>query len=152
MTREELFNCKFIYTTNTNVGITMYMGEEGKFEFGKELAYFTDYKYDDKYCFRTSKVISAQKKDRLLYIETLNSTYIFELLKDLEIPKNYVTKEFYKEHQKMMNAKSTKFLTKSLDGFIEVIELPEEMTKTEVIKYFKENKMFVDYVLAPVSN
>jgi hypothetical protein len=49
-----------------------------------------------------------------------------------------------------MNTKSTKFLTKSIDGFINIIEIPKAMTKKEVIEYFKEKKIFVDFVLAPI--
>lgn len=145
-----MFNCKLIYTSNTNPGILMYINKEGKIVFGEEVIYFYDYKYDDYYSFKTSKIVSAKKEKKILTVKTLNSTYIFELYENLKIPDYQVSKEFYEEHQKRMNTKSTKFLTKSIDGFINIIEIPKAMTKKEVIEYFKEKKIFVDFVLAPI--
>ena len=141
---------KFIYTSNQNYVITRNVNKEGKLKFGEKVIYFTEEWEREPYSFRTSAVVSAVKKENCVYIETLNSTYIFELLEDIEIPNYHVSQEFYEEHQKMMQKKSNKFLIKDIDGFISVVELENELTRDEAIDYFDKNKIPVDNVIGAV--
>jgi hypothetical protein len=76
---EEAFNAKLIKTSNKKFD---YLLNTKAYLSIDECIYFTR---DTDGCFFSSKIIEHKFEDNLLYVYTLNSQYIFEVFKDINI-------------------------------------------------------------------
>ena len=128
-----------IYSTNAGI-FDGHCNRGGHLDVGDDAHWYGNFGRDD--LFRTSLIAGWELKDEILTIETLNSTYIFEIIKGKvdtsriklapqEIIDEVKTRNAVKRLHYWCQVNASGFL----DGLISVTEMPYPMTKQEAIDY-----------------
>jgi hypothetical protein len=128
-----------IYSTNAGI-YDGHCNREGHLSVGDNAHWYGNFGRDD--LFRTSLIAGWEQKDEILTIETLNSTYSFEIIKGkVDTSKIVLAPQEIVEEVKARNAvKRLHYWCQVnasgfLDGLISVTEMPYPMTKQEAIDY-----------------
>lgn len=126
-----------IYSTNTGI-YDGHCNRGGHLDVADSASWFGNFGRDD--LFRTSLIAGWELKDEILTIETLNSTYIFEIIKGrVDTSKITLAPQEIIDEIKIKNAvKHLHYWCKVdapgfLDGLISVTKMPYPMSKQEAI-------------------
>lgn len=132
-----------IYSTNAGI-YDGHCNRGGHLDLSDNAHWYGTFGRDD--LFRTSLIAGWEQKDEILTIETLNSTYSFEIIKGkVDTSKIVLSPQEIVDEVKARNAvKRLHYWCQVdasgfLDGLISVTEMPYPMTKQEAIDYVSCN-------------
>jgi predicted ABC-type ATPase len=128
-----------IYSTNAGI-FDGHCNRGGHLDVSDDAHWYGNFGRDD--LFRTSLIAGWEQKDEILTIETLNSTYIFEIIKgNVDTSRIKLAPREIVDEVKARNAvKCLRYWCQVnasgfLEGLISVTEMPYPMTKQEAIDY-----------------
>jgi hypothetical protein len=132
---------KAIMTYSSNTGIfDEYGSRAGKLYLGNNAQWYGPYGRDDT--FHTSSIVSFEREGSVLTLNTLNSVYVFEILKgevDLSLiepaPQELVELHLQQNAQKHSIYWCQVHASGFLEGLIDPVKMPYPMNKQEAIEY-----------------
>lgn len=127
------------YSSNTGI-FDGYGNRPGELRFSKCAYWYGPYGRDDT--FHTSSIVSFEKEGSVLTLNTLNSVYVFEILKgeiDLSTiepaPQELVELHLQQNAQKHSIYWCQVHASGFLEGLIDPVKMPYPMDKQEAIEY-----------------
>lgn len=128
-----------IYSSNTGI-FDGYGNRAGKLYLGNYAQWYGPFGRDDT--FHTSSIVSFEKQENILTLNTLNSVYVFEILKgeiDLSLiepaPQELVELHLQQNSQKHSIYWCQVHACGFLEGLIDPVKMPYPMDKQEAIEY-----------------
>ncbi len=148
-------NSKLISTTNP--AMKRYEGESGSLQFSETTAFFITDDFED-YAFKTSMLMSYKKEDKILTLNTMNSTYIFEVDESVRNPPVVELSPCEKIiDQFLKSIKSDKFYctvspTPQLANGVSIVSFSTPISQKEALSYLSNGGLVDDIEKLPIKN